>query len=330
MILAGDIGGTKTNLGLYELEGESLLPKILRSFPSREYPGLESILDEFKRLCGESRIAAACFGVAGPGIDGRLVTPNLPWIVEASSLATRLGLNSVALINDLEAMAYGIPELKYDEFIALNEGRSQTGNAALIAAGTGLGVAGLFWYGKQHVPSASEGGHADFAPRNELEARLLQYQSQRTDHVSVERILSGPGLFNIYEFLKSINYAPELPRISDSFAHNDPSGVIAAEALSGGSELCVKALDMFVGIYGAEAGNVALIFKAVAGVFIGGGIAPKIIEKLKDGTFMKAFVAKGRLTNLLQGIPVRVIMNDRTALVGAARVASNEINSAEL
>lgn len=321
MILAGDIGGTKTNLGLFDIDGSRLTARVLKSFPSKNYPGLESIVAEFMSMAN-ARADAACFGVAGPVVDGRLVTPNLPWVVESRVLAERLELDHIELINDLEATAHGIPQLEPDEFVTLNEGRLETGNAALIAAGTGLGVAGMFWNGERHVPSASEGGHADFAPRDQLEIELLQHQLSKSLHVSVERLLSGPGLVNIYEFLRSINYAQEPPNVSACFSGKDPSSVIATEAMAGGSELCVKALDMFVGIYGAAAGNVALLLKAVAGVYIGGGIAPKIIEKLKDGTFMKAFVAKGRLTDLLEAIPVRVIMNDKTALLGAARVAA--------
>ncbi|HSB08302.1 MAG TPA: glucokinase [Blastocatellia bacterium] len=321
MILAGDIGGTKTNLGLFAVDGDKLTSLALQSFPSKKYSGLETIVDEF--MAGATaRVQAACFGVAGPVIEGRLVTPNLPWVVESSILAERLQLNSIELINDLEATAHGIPELKPEEFVTLNEGRPEVGNAALIAAGTGLGVASLFWNGERHVPSASEGGHADFPPRDQLEIELLQYLLSKTGHVSVERLLSGPGLVNIYDFLRSVNFAKETPSVADSFAGNDPSSVIANAAMAHGSELCVKALDMFVSIYGAAAGNVALLLKAVGGIYIGGGIAPKIIEKLKDGPFMRSFTAKGRLSNLLEDVPVRVIMNDKTALLGAARVAA--------
>lgn len=321
MILAGDIGGTKTNLGLFEVHDAELTARTLQSFPSRNYSGLELIVDEF--MAGtKTRVEAACFGVAGPVVEGRLVTPNLPWVVEATTLAERLQLNSIELINDLEATAHGIAELKPDEFVTLNEGRPEIGNAALIAAGTGLGAASLFWNGERHVPSASEGGHMDFAPRDKLEIEMLQYFISKTGHVSVERLLSGPGLVNIYDFLSSVNFAKESSRLADRFAGNDASSVIANAAIAHESELCVKSLDMFVSIYGAAAGNLALLLKAVGGVYIGGGIAPKIIEKLKDGTFMKAFIAKGRLSALLESIPVRVIMNDKAALLGAARVAA--------
>lgn len=323
MILAGDIGGTKTNLGLFDIVDGTMTLRREQSYASRNYPGPESIIHEF--TSGAGVVTAACVGVAGPVIEGRSTTTNLPWHVDSQPLASLLKLNSVALINDLEATAYGIAELKTDEFVILNQGAAEPGNAALIAAGTGLGAASLFWDGRELMPSASEGGHVDFAPRNQLEIRLLQEQLARHRHVSVERVLSGPGLFVIYEFLRDIDYAKEQPAVADRFKDRDPSSVVANAALAGESELCVKALDMFAGIYGAVAGNVALQLKAIAGVYVGGGIAPKIIEKLKDGTFMKAFTDKGRLSSLLEAMPVRVIMNDKTALLGAARVAANTI-----
>jgi len=322
MILAGDIGGTKTNLGLFEIDSGELKLRRFESYPSKNYPGLESIIVEFLETAGSGSVDAGCFGIAGPVVEGRSVTPNLPWVVESQVLAERLSLAFVTLINDLEATAHGIAELKPEEFVTLNEGVPEIGNAALIAAGTGLGAAGLFWNGERHVPFASEGGHMDFAPRGQLEMELLAGLLTKSRHVSVERVLSGPGLRNIYDFLRSVNYAEESPEVEARFAGRDPSSVIANAAIARESDLCVKALDMFVSIYGATAGNAALVLKAIAGVYIGGGIAPKIIEKVKDGTFMKAFTAKGRLAPLLEALPVRVIMNDKTALLGAARVAA--------
>lgn len=323
LILAGDIGGTKTNLGLFDIVDGTIALRREQSYSSRNYSGLESIINEFTSGAGD--VTAACVGIAGPVIEGRSTTTNLPWIVESQSLASLLKLNSVALINDLEATAHGIAELRPDEFVTLNEGTLEPGNAALIAAGTGLGTASLFWDGRELTPSASEGGHVDFAPRNQLEIQLLQEQLARHQHVSVERVLSGPGLYVIYEFLRDIDYAKEQPAIVERFKDRDPSSVVANAALAGESELCAKALDMFAGIYGAVAGNVALQLKAIAGVYVGGGIAPKIIEKLKDGTFMKAFTNKGRLSSLLEAVPVRVIMNDKTALLGAASVAAKRM-----
>jgi glucokinase len=324
MILAGDIGGTKTNLGLFDVAGGALTSHNHQSFPSSRYAGLESIIDEFMTGAGSPSVAAACFGIAGPVVEGRSVTPNLPWVVESVSLAARLRLDSVALINDLEATAHGIAELKPEELATLNAGSPETGSAALIAAGTGLGTASLLWDGERHVPSASEGGHMDFAPRDQIETRLLAYLMDKYGHVSIERVLSGPGLLNIYDFLRSTGYAKESPTVAARFKQSDPSSVVANAALARECELCEKALDMFASIYGATAGNIALVVKAVAGIYVGGGIAPKIVEKLKDGTFMKAFTAKGRLTSLLEAIPVRVVLNPKTALLGAARIAARE------
>jgi glucokinase len=324
MILAGDIGGTKTNLGLFDIADGVLTLRSQQKFPSKRYAGLESIVDEFMTGAGGPSLAAACFGVAGPVVDGRSVTPNLPWVVESMSLASRLKLDSVALINDLEATAHGIAELKPEEFATLNKGTPETGNAVLIAAGTGLGTASLFWDGEKFVPSASEGGHIDFAPRDQLETQLLQNQMEIHGHVSVERVLSGPGLFNIYDFLRSTSYGEESPLVAERLKLDDPSSVVAKAALAGECPTCEKALDMFASIYGATAGNIALMLRAVAGVYVGGGIAPKILDKLKDGTFMKAFTSKGRLSSLLEAIPVRVILNDKTALLGAARVAARK------
>lgn len=320
MILAGDIGGTKTNLGLFEVRDGGLHAREQQSFPSRDHVGLETIVQKF--MAGATaQVTAACFGVAGPVVDGQSVTPNLPWIVSAENLARTLNLKSVSLINDLEATAHGIAALKPEEMLTLNEGAVEKGNAALVAAGTGLGMASLFWDGNRHLPSASEGGHMDFAPRNPLEIELLKYMLTKHSRVSIERVLSGPGLFNIYNFLRASGHGTESPEMAARLAENDPSSVIAQAALAHECRMCVKALDMFAAIYGATAGNVALTLKAIGGVYIGGGIAPKISEKLKDGTFIGALMDKGRLSSLVATIPVRVILNDKTALLGAARVA---------
>jgi len=327
MILAGDIGGTKTNLGLFEAGGEALPSRWQQSFPSQEFGGLEAIVSAFlarveEAMGAKPAVRAACFGIAGPVVDGECVTPNLPWVVSASRLAQTIRLSAVTLINDLEATAYGISELKVEEMVTLNEGQPARGNAGLIAAGTGLGEASLFWDGQRFHPSASEGGHADFAPRNQLEIELLEYLIAEHEHVSVERVLSGPGLATIYDFLSQARHYQPSPEVAARFESQDKSSVISAAALSGECELSVKALDMFTAIYGATAGNIALTLKATGGMYVGGGIAPKILAKLKDGTFLEAFLDKGRLSSLLEAVPVRVIMNDKTALMGAARVAA--------
>ncbi len=325
MILAGDIGGTKTNLALFERRPEGQLSEIeLRTFRSPDYEGLERVVTEF--IGGrELPIKSACFGVAGPVIDGVCRTPNLPWEVSARSLASLLHLKEARVINDLEATAYGVPALGDEELVTLNAGeKNGRGNIALIAAGTGLGEAALVWDGAHYHAMASEGGHADFAPRNELEMELLSYLLTLKRRVSYERVLSGPGLVNIYNFLKARGRETEPPWLKEAIlASDDPAPVISAAALAGKAEICVKALDMFAAVYGAQAGNLALVFKATGGVYVGGGIAPKIVKKLVDGTFVEAYKDKGRLSPLVIATPVRIIMNPKTALFGAAHYAAS-------
>jgi len=323
LVLAGDIGGTKTNFALFSVHGEKLRSESLRTFPSKRYSGLVPVLQEF--LAGEHhKVDAACFGIAGPVVDGTVKTPNLPWMVDAAELRRALKLDFVSLLNDLEAGAYGIFTLGDDEFCTLNEGTMrQSGNKALIAAGTGLGQAILHDDGRRFHPLASEGGHADFAPRDELEIELLRYLMGRFGHVSYERVLSGPGLLNIYRFFKESRGLEEPKALSEQFAAaDDPSAVISKAALANQAEICVKSLDLFVSIYGAEAGNLALRAKSVRGLYIGGGIAPKILAKLKDGAFMRGFADKGRYADLLAAIPVQVVLNDQAALRGAAYYAA--------
>jgi glucokinase len=330
MILAGDIGGTKSNLALFPIKTGKLSPVVEKTLSSKKFAGLEDLVRDFLEQASHQQprgmikqISSACFGVAGPVVDDRVEAPNLPWIISVQGLQRVLDLEAVGLINDLEATGYGIASLGHEEFIILNEGsQSRKGNAALIAAGTGLGEAMLYWNGKDFTAIASEGGHADFAPRNVIEMELLTYLLDRFDRVSYERVLSGPGLFNIYNFLRDCGYGEEPAWLTEKLKHGDPGAVIGEAALANQSELCVKALDIFVSIYGAEAGNLGLKFKAVGGVYVGGGIAPKIIDKLRDGTFIRAFTHKGRLSPVLEAIPVRVILDPKTALYGAARFAA--------
>jgi glucokinase len=317
LILAGDVGGTKTRLGLFEVTRGRLHFLFEKTFLSKNYKGLENILGEF--LNGQKGIGSACFGVAGPVTQEVVIATNLPWWIDIQSLQKTLPIVKVEVINDLVANAYGISVLKKSDFEILNVGKIKKGNEALISAGTGLGEAILFWDGKQHVPSPSEGGHAEFGPRNHLELELFHHLSDTFDHVSYERVLSGEGLSQIYQFLKdSKRFGSEPLWLSEKMKGEDPAEVISEMARLKKNKLCMKALDLFTSIYGAAAGNLALQVMAIGGVFIGGGIAPKIIWKLKDGTFMKAFKDKGRLSHIVVPIPVKVIMNERTALLGAA------------
>ncbi len=322
MILAGDVGGTKVNLALYEFADGELKSIREKLYPAREYSGLEEIVKEF---LGGDKPTAACFGVPGPVRDGRLRLTNLPWTLDSRELASSLKIDHVFLINDLQANGYGIAELKANQIYTLSEGDArQIGNRALISAGTGLGESFMIWDGRDYVPYPSEGGHSDFAPRNEDEIDLLRFLKQKYNgRISFERVVSGQGLTNVYEFLREVRGLEEPVWLAERLAAEDPNAVIAELALKAKSEICEKALDMFVSAYGAEAGNLALKVLAVGGLYVGGGIAPKIIEKLKDGTFMKAFTDKGRLSQLLINTPVRVILESRTALLGAAAYAES-------
>jgi glucokinase len=324
MILAGDVGGTKVHLALFDFTGGNLKHTRDKQFQAREYTGLEAIVKEF--VVAE-KVTAACFGVPGPVREGRLRLTNLPWTLDSRELARHLKIDYVFLINDLQANGYGIAELDAEQIYTLNKGDSrQVGNRTLISAGTGLGEAVLVWNGRDHVPYPSEGGHADFAPRNEDEIDLLRFLWQKyKGRVSYERVVSGMGLTNIYEFLRDARGLEEPAWLAERMTQEDPNAVIAESALEARSELCEKALDMFVSAYGAEAGNLALKFLSVGGLYVGGGIAPRILEELKDGTFMKAFTDKGRLSQLLKNMPVRVILESRTALIGAAAYAEARV-----
>lgn len=322
MILAGDIGGTNTRLALFD--GSATKPAVIaiEVFPSKGHAGPEEILREFRAKHPDG-IEAASFGIAGPVRNGRSQTPNLPWVVDSASMAQVLGLASVDLLNDLEANAHGIAVLGPDDLAMLHPGSPEAcGNRALISAGTGLGEAGLLAEGDIYRPYPSEGGHCDFAPRNETEIHLLQYLMTRFGHVSFERVLSGPGLYNIYQFFRDTGRAEEPPWLAEELRERDPSSAISQHGLKGECDLCVMTLDLFVSFYGAEAGNLALKAMATGGLFIGGGIAPKILPKLREPGFLKAFTDKGRVSAVLEAIPVSVILNDKTALLGAARVAA--------
>ena len=333
MILAGDIGGTSTRLALFTTDGGQLATVAApQKFRSAEHKGLNEIVAAFvagQQISGAPpEIDHAAFGIAGPVRDGKVRTSNLPWIVDAAELAAQLKVADVHLLNDLEANAYGIAELKRGDFVTLNAGKEDRyGNAAIISAGTGLGEAGIYFDGKQLHPFPCEGGHCDFSPRDTLETELLLHLKEKFaqssfGHVSYERVLSGFGLRNIYEFLRDTGRGVQSPELAAAIAAGDPAAAISIAALNGSSSLCVQAMDMFVSFYGAEAGNLALKMLATRGIFIGGGIAPKIIKKLQEPRFLAAFCDKGRLKPVMELIPIRVIMNDLTALFGAARFAS--------
>lgn len=324
-ILASDIGATKIRLGIFKVEGDYFYPSSERNFLSKGFKGLEDILKEF--LKEGPTINSACFGIAAPITGNIIKLTNLPWTINPQKIQRGFSIKKLEIINDLVASAYGIPMLQRNDFKVLNRGKIRPGNAALLSAGTGLGEAILFWNGNKHSPSPSEGGHVEFAPRNHMELKLLKYLTKYFGHVSYERVLSGEGLFYIYQFLKEEKEFGSEPKwLLKRISQEDPAAVISEMARMKRNRLCIKALDMFSSIYGAAAGNVALHVMALGGIYLGGGIAPKILWKLKDGSFMEAFKDKGRYSELLSKIPVKVIMNERAALLGAASRAFHLLN----
>ena len=320
--LAGDIGGTSTRLAIFTLRDGAVRRVADETFHSRDYSGLEAIAQNFLSRQGLS-VERAAFGIAGPVSAGVVRTPNLPWVIVAADLAKALSIPDVDLMNDLEANAWGIASLLPGDIVEIQPGDVAThGNRAVISAGTGLGVAGLYFDGAIHRPFACEGGHSDFAPRNAVEIQLLEFLRRRWDRISYERVLSGPGLRNIYEFFRDELGRAETPGIAAAFRSADPPAVISRAAMAGQCPLCVESLDLFAAIYGAAAGNVALTMMATGGLYIGGGIAPKILSKLREPGFIEAFLDKGRMRTLLAAVPVRVILNQETALLGAGRYAA--------
>lgn len=318
MILAADVGASKTSLGLFRSGGRELVRVAGARFQNRQYRCLNAVLDAF--LSGRETVTAACFGVAGPVLDDKCTITNLSWDIELASLRSRFPDASVALINDVEAAAYGLATLKQSDLLVLNPGQpDERAAAALIAAGTGLGEAVLYACNGTRVPAASEAGHTDFAPGNTLQSEFLESLRPRFGHVSWDRVLSGPGLVLIYEFLRDSGRYKEQPEIAARMRAQDPSAVISEVALDNSCELCRQTLHMFTAMYGAEAGNLALRALARRGLYLGGGIPPKITRLLRDGTFLRAFLDKGRMASFMATIPVRVVLNDDTGLLGAAR-----------
>ncbi len=320
MILAGDIGGTKTNLALYEERSGVLELHFLQEFASRSYSDFIEILEEFFASSGICKIEALTLGIAGPIIDGVCKTTNLPWIIETTKLQEFCKTKKVKLLNDLEATAYGMLYLGEEEFVEINPNAvSLLANRAVIAAGTGLGEAILYYDGAAYHPIGSEGGHCDFAPQNALQDELLLWMRKRhSDHVSVERLVSGDGIGTIYAFLKERGGFEESEALKNATALDDINAIISRCALEQKDALPLATMKLFVEIYGAEAGNLALKSLSLGGVYIGGGIAPKILPFLQDGIFLKAFVSKGRFASMLSEMSIKISLNQKTALLGAA------------
>jgi glucokinase len=323
MILAGDVGGTKTRLAVYQHENGKFLRRQTEQFVSRDFSSLEEIVRVFVAQYKVS-VTKACFGVPGPVVDNEVRTPNLPWALKGEQLARVLGIPAVKLVNDLVATAAALPFLTPEALLCLHEGKSVGSNemCGVLAPGTGLGQAFLSSkFGHHHV-LASEGGHADFAPTTDIEIELLRYLKTKFARVSYERVLSGPGLVNIYNFLKDTRYAPEPPELAKRLRDDDPAAVIATSGLAGEHTLCVKTLDIFASVLGAQAGNLVLTMVATGGLYLGGGISPKISQKLQDGTTVAAYLNKGRLSDLVKNTPLYIIRDDHAALLGATYLAS--------
>ncbi len=321
MILAGDIGGTKTHLALYPPDASPRQPALDRLYSSHEHSSPQRLLRAFLDEAGASP-RAVVLGIAGPVVNNRAEVTNLPWDVDGPALGEALGGIEVRLLNDLEATGWGVGTLDPHDLDSLHRGTPGSGNSALIAAGTGLGEALLMWNGRGWTPSASEGGHADFGPRDDLEDELLRWLRARYHHVSYERILSGPGLADLHRFLRDTGRGEEPDAVRARFdGAEDPAAVVTEAAASGASSRAALALERFCSIYGAEAGNVALKFLAVGGVYVGGGIAPRILPALHAGGFERAFLDKGRLRDVIENVPVHVVLDPATPLWGAAAVA---------
>ena len=322
MILAGDIGGTNARLAYFEPQNGHLRLVSERTYPSREHRELGEIVVQFLDDSG-AHPDAACFGIAGPVRNGRVDATNLPWAIDQSRLAKQIHLPATLLINDLEASAWGIGALDAGDLVSLNRVTGPAvGNQGVIAPGTGLGEAGLFWDGSRHHVFACEGGHTDFGPQGDLQIELLRFLKARFGHVSYERILSGPGLVNVYEFLRDQEYGKESDEFAVILKNTDPAAAISRTALDGTHPLAEKALDLWISVYGAEAGNLALKVMATGGLFLAGGISPKVLAKLTGPLFMQSFLDKGRLRPLLEAVPVHVVTNDKAGLLGAARCAT--------
>lgn len=321
LILAGDVGGTKTHLGLFQRGKRRPTPKIVETYPSSEAPDLETLIRRFFSAHPVS-VTSACFGVAGPVEKGRSTMTNLSWTISENKIKRDFKWEHVRLINDLTATVQAIPLLTSLEVASLGKATVvKEGNIGLIAPGTGLGMALLIRTENGYVTVPSEGGHTDFGPNNEMEAELWQYLNQHLGHVSIERVLSGGGLFNIYSWLRDSGHFQEPDWLAKNLRETDPARAITEAAMDQEEPLCTEALNRFVVIFGAVAGNLALMGSTTGGLYLGGGIPPKIFPKLEEGMFLNAFSNKGRFREFLRRIPVRVILNDKAALMGAAHEA---------
>jgi glucokinase len=339
MILAGDVGGTKTRLAFCQLEDGRITRQQTDTFVSREYSCLEEVVQSFINKYDVS-VTKSCFGVPGPVVNGEAKATKLPWHFKEEHISNELNIPTVKLVNDLVATAAAVPHLMPEDLYVLHEGeppgpatedKSQNRNSGsgngenvigVLAPGTGLGQAYIYTNAGQRYIMASEGGHVDFAPTNEVEVKLFQYLKSKYDHVSYDRVLSGPGLNSIYTFLKDTEFAPEPPELEKRLREEDPGKVITTTGKTGEYELCAEALNIFASLLGAQAGNMVLNLMATGGIYLGGGIPTGIYKKLADGVTVDSYLKKGRLSYLVKKTPLYVILDDHTALLGAAYIAS--------
>ncbi len=320
-ILSGDIGGTQTRLRISATDQRE--PLLQKTFPSNHYPGLVEIIDEFLRQANSTAIAAACLALAGPVLGRRVQLTNLPWAVDADQIAKRFNISRVSLINDFEAVGMAIEAMQPQDLLTLQPGTAQQENETrlVVGAGTGLGVALLTWQQGNYSVHPSEGGHMDFAPSDATQYELLHYLQKRYGHVSYERIVSGPGLLAIYEFLRDSGRALPSEKLLKAMAAIDAAAAIAQGAQQDQEPIAVMALNLFVSIYGAFVGNLALVSLPHGGIYVAGGIAAKIAPVMQQGEFIRAFRDKGRFAGLLQTLPVHIVVNPDIGLLGAQRVA---------
>ena len=322
MILAGDIGGTNTRLSLFALEGNAVRQVRSATYPSRSAKGLEELLARFMGEGLKVQLGAAALAVAGPVVAGRCVATNLPWVLEESALGEAAKSPRIRLLNDLQALAFGVLFVAPDQVIPLNGlAPPGHGHAAVLAAGTGLGEAYLHWTGSRYEPAPSEGSHGEFGPRNELQLELSRYLIHKFEHPSTERVVSGPGFSLLYDFLRDTGREKAPPELEAEVAAGDKNAIISSYGVEGRHAICTKAMELFVDAYGSEAGNMALRGFATGGVFVGGGIAPKILPRLRDGKFVAAFEDKGRFREFMKKIPLNVVLFEDTGLLGAAHYA---------
>lgn len=319
-VLAGDIGGTKTNLAFFRATQQEVTLLHAAKYPSTDYPSILVILQQFLTETNQPLPDRICLGVAGPVLDGRVELTNLNWAIDCAALREQTKVKEVVLLNDLEATAWGLAALRADDFITVHHGvDGNTGNIAIIAPGTGLGQAGLYWSGKEYHPFPTEGGHCDFSPRSTLDMELCSYLQTQYEVVSWEKVVAGPGIYDIYQFLRDVKKKEEPSWLAERWPHEEhPSAVISQAAIQQKAAICVETMDLYVRYLARECSNLVLKMKATGGLFLGGGIPPKIAPLLQQESFYQHYMDCDRMQHLLEKVTIRIIRNDKTGLLGAA------------